>query len=149
MSYRPIKAQNTSNLLKNHTSLQRLVERAAAMDQLQQLLHQFLQPAARAHCHLASYQDATLTLIVTDGQWATRLRYQQKRLLEQLRSLTEFSQAVRIQFKVRPSSMPAQPAKRSIELSEQAGDVIQSSAAAISDPKLREALERLAQHAKK
>ena len=149
MSYRPIKAQKTNSVLQSSSSLQRLVERAQATDNLQQLLNQFLQPAAREHCHLANYQAGTLTLIVTNGHWATRLRYQQKRLLQQLQSLAEFSEASRIQFKVRPPMQPEKPPARNIELSEQAGETIQASADATRDPALREALERLAKHAKK
>lgn len=149
MSYRPIKAQKTTSVLQNSTSLQRLVARAQATDKLQNLLNQFLQPAVREHCHLASFAAGTLTLIVTDGNWATRLRYQQKRLLKQLQDLPEFSQVSRIQFKVRPPLQPAKPQARTIELSEQAGQSIQASAEATSDPVLRAALQRLAKQAKK
>ena len=149
MSYRPIKAQKPASVLQSSTSLQRLVARAQVTDNLQQLLNQFLQPAARDHCHLANYQAGTLTLIVTNGHWATRLRYQQKRLLQQLQGLPEFSEASRIQFKVRPPMQPDKPPARSIELSEQAGETIQASADATSNPVLRAALERLAKHASK
>jgi len=149
MSYRPIKAQNSNNVLLKSVSLQRLIARAQSVDHLQQLLNQYLQPAAREHCILASYQAGTLTLIVTNGHWATRLRYQQKRLLEQLQGIAEFNEISRIQFKVRPPMQSEQPATRSVALSEQAGQAIQASADATRDPALREALERLAQHAKK
>lgn len=149
MSYRPIKAQNSNNVLQKSLPLQRLVARAQSVDYLQQLLNQYLQPAAREHCLLASYQDGLITLIVTNGHWATRLRYQQKRLLQQLQSLTEFSQVTRIQFKVRPPMQSEKPITRTIKLSEQAGQIIQSSAEATRDPVLREALQRLAQQAKK
>lgn len=149
MSYRPIKAQKTTQLLQDNSSLQRLVQRAQSIDRLQQLLNQCLQPAAREHCYLASLQEATLTLIVTDGHWATRLRYQQKRLLQQLQQVPEFNQVLRIQFKVRPPMQPEKAPARNIDFSEHTGQVIQASAQAISDPTLREAMERLARHTKK
>jgi len=44
---------------------------------------------------------------------------------------------------------PEQPAARTISLSAQAGESIQASAEGTRDPKLRQALERLAQHAEK
>ena len=56
MSYRPIKAQKTTQLLQNNRSLQRLVQSAQNIDRLQQLLNQCLQPAAREHCYLATLQ---------------------------------------------------------------------------------------------
>ena len=137
MSYRPIKAQQPTSVLQNSASLQRLVTRAKAVEHLQRLLNQFLQPAAHEHCYLANYHAGILTLIVTDGQWATRLRYQQKRLLK------------RIQLKVRPPLQTEKPKPRTIMLSEQAGQTIQASAEATQDPRLRKALERLAKHAQK
>ncbi|HHX34006.1 MAG TPA: DUF721 domain-containing protein [Gammaproteobacteria bacterium] len=149
MSYRPIQAQKTTSVLQSNTSLQRLVARAQVIDHLQMLLNQYLQPAARECCRIAMYQTGTLTLIVSDGHWATRLRYQQKRLLQQLQDLPEFNQLLSIQFKVRPPTQHNPPPARTIELSEQAGQMIQSSAEATRDPVLREALERLAKHAKK
>ena len=149
MGYRPIKAQKSTGVLQGSISLQRLLARAAATDHLQQLLNQYLQPAAREHCLLADYQAGTLTLIVTNGHWATRLRYQQKRLLEQLQSLAEFREVTRIQFKVRPPVQQDKPELRSIAISAQSGQTIQDSAEATHDPALREALERLAKHAKK
>ena len=149
MSYRPTQAQKTTNLLKQDIALQRLVSRAQSIERLQVLLNQYLQPAAREHCHVATVQDTTLTLIVTNGHWATRLRYQQKRLLEQLQQTPEFNQVLRIQFKVRPPMHPEKAPARNIDFSEQTGQVIHASAQAISDPALREALERLALHTKK
>ncbi|HZJ93487.1 MAG TPA: DciA family protein [Thiopseudomonas sp.] len=149
MSYRPIKAQTTSRVLQSSISLQRLVARAQATDRLQHLLNQFLQPAAREHCLLASYQTGIMTLIISNGHWATRLRYQQKRLLEQLQGLDEFSDISRIQLKVRPPVQGQKLTTRNIELSEQAGQTIQDSAEGTQNPALREALERLALHAKK
>jgi hypothetical protein len=38
----------------------------------------------------------TLLLVVTDGHWATRLRYQQKRLQRQLLALEAFANLTRI-----------------------------------------------------
>ena len=110
MSYRPKKAQKTAQLLQDNSSLQRLVQRAQNIDRLQQLLNQCLQPAGREHCYLATLQETTLTLIVTDGHWATRLRYQQKRLLQQLQQVPEFNQVLRIQFKyAHPCSLKKHP----------------------------------------
>ena len=149
MSYRPLPAQKTTDLLQHSASLQRLVQRAQSLKRLQRVVNQYLQPAAHEHCLVATYQDGTLTLIVTNGHWATRLRYQQKRLLEQLQQTTELSQVLRIQFKVRPPLQPEKAPARNIDFSEQTGQVIQASAQGIRDPALREALERLAKHTKK
>jgi hypothetical protein len=89
-----------------------------------------------------------LLLIVTDGHWATRLRYQQKRLLRQLQAFDEFINLDRILFKVQPPTVPQGAAGHTIDLSSVAAESIQATAEGITDPKLRAALERLASHAK-
>ncbi|ERO64217.1 hypothetical protein P308_25180 [Pseudomonas piscis] len=107
-----------------------------------------MQPAAREHCHVASWREGSLLLIVTDGHWATRLRYQQKRLQRQLQAFDEFARLTRIQFKVQPPTVQRGATGHSIDLSNNAAETIQATANGISDPKLRAALERLASHAK-
>ncbi|MEB0133699.1 DciA family protein, partial [Pseudomonas sp. CCI2.4] len=47
---------------------------AQRLAHLQRLLETQLHPAAREHCHVASWREGSLLLIVTDGHWATRLR---------------------------------------------------------------------------
>jgi hypothetical protein len=98
---------------------------------------------------LASWREGCLLLIVTDGHWATRLRYQQRRLQRQLQQLDEFSGLQRILFKVQPATGQVRTPDRSIALSSCAAESIQTTADGISDPNLRAALERLASHGKK
>jgi hypothetical protein len=72
--------------LRDEQDLRSLFRKAEAIGRLQMLLDMQLQPAARPHCKLAMYREGVLLLIVTDGHWATRLRYQQKRLLKALQA---------------------------------------------------------------
>ena len=81
MAFRPLPARSPAALLREEKPLRALFNEAQRIDQLQQLLASQLQPAAREHCHVASWREGRLLLIVTDGHWATRLRYQQRRLL--------------------------------------------------------------------
>ena len=105
-------------------------------------------PAAWEHCHVASWREGSLLLIVTDGHWATRLRYQQKRLLRQLQAFDEFASLTRILFKVQPPTVQAKVAGHTLDLSADAAQTIQATAEGITDPALRAALERLASHAR-
>lgn len=148
MAYKSSPAQPPAALLRQARPLRLLLNQAERLEHLQRLLESQLQPAARAHCHLASWRDGVLLLVVTDGHWATRLRYQQKRLQRQLQALDAFANLQRIRFTVQPPTTPPQRVGHGIELSSQAAADIQSTAEGISDPKLRAALERLARHAK-
>ncbi len=149
MAFRPLSARAPSALLREAKPLKALFSAAQRLDRLQHLLESQLQPAAREHCHLASWREGCLLLIVTDGHWATRLRYQQRRLQRQLQLIEEFAGLQRILFKVQPAYHPQQPANQSMVLSSAAAESIQITADGISDPKLRAALERLASHVKK
>jgi hypothetical protein len=148
MSFRPLPAKAPSALLREARPLQSLFSEAQRLSLLQQLVEGQLEPAAREHCKVATWREGHLVLIVSDGQWATRLRYREKRLLKQLGELAEFSGLQRISLKVRPPVSAPQAAARQVSLSADAARSIQASAEGISDPQLRAALERLASHAK-
>lgn len=148
MSFRPLPAKASAALLREARPLQALFSQAQRLDKLQQLLESQLQPAAREHCHIATWAEGSLLLIISDGHWATRLRYQQRRLLRELQALPEFAGLQRILFKVRPPTIATARPGRQITLSSSAADTIRASAEAILDPKLRAAMERLASHGK-
>jgi len=149
MPSKPPPAQLPSALLRQVRPLRLLLNEAERLEHLQRLLESQLQPAAREHCYVASWREGCLLLIVTDGHWATRLRYQQKRLLRDLQALPEFINLTRILFKVQPPTVQRSTGSRSIDLSAQSAENIQSTAEGITDPGLRAALERLAAHAGK
>ena len=146
MAFRPLPARAPAVLLREARPLKAIFSHAQRLAHLQRLLESQLQPAARAHCHVASWREGTLLLIVTDGHWATRLRYQQKRLQRQLVAFKEFANLTRLQLKVRPATMHQAPMAQARDLSATAAETINETAEGISDPKLRAALERLAAH---
>ncbi len=148
MAFRPHSARLPAVMLREAKPLKDIFRHAQRLSQLQSLLESQLQPAAREHCHVASWREGSLLLIVTDGHWATRLRYQQKRLLRQLLAFDEFANLTRILFKVQPPTPHHGAAGHTMDLSSVAAESIQATAEGISDPKLRAALERLASHAR-
>ena len=149
MTFRPLPAQAPAKLLREAKPLKALFSQAQRLVHLQRLVDSQLQPAAREHCHVASWRDGCLLLIVTDGHWATRLRYQQRRLQRQLQALEEFATLTKIIFKVQPQGGQNRAAGRTLHLSDSPAQSIQATAEGISDPRLRAALERLASHTRK
>ncbi|MGH8352358.1 MAG: DciA family protein [Pseudomonas sp.] len=148
MTFRPLPARAPAALLREAKPLKALFGEAQRLAHLQRLLESQLQPAAREHCHVASWREGSLLLIVTDGHWATRLRYQQRRLQRQLLAFEEFATLAKILFKVQPPTAGRRATGRTIDLSPAAAENIQATAEGISDPKLRAALERLASRGK-
>lgn len=148
MAFRPLTARAPAVLLREARPLKAILGHAQRLEHLQRLLESQLQPAAREHCRVAKWREGELSLVVTDGHWATRLRYQQKRLQRQLQLFEEFASLTRIKFSVRPPIVQHRATGHTIDLSSSAAETIQSTADGISDPGLRAALERLAAHAK-
>lgn len=148
MSLRPLPAKAPASLLREAKPLKALFGEARRLDRLQQLVETQLQPAAREYCRVASWREGTLLLIVTDGHWATRLRYQQRRLQRQLVGLEEFRDLNRIVFKVQPPEAPRHKPGPAPALSAHAANNLNETARGITDPRLKAALERLASHAR-
>ncbi|NWA00723.1 DUF721 domain-containing protein [Pseudomonas gingeri] len=148
MAFRPLTARAPAVLLREAKPLKAIFSHAQRLAHLQRLVESQLQPAAREHCHVASWREGSLLLIVTDGHWATRLRYQQKRLQRQLQAFDVFIGLNRILFKVQPPTVQQGAAGHTMDLSINAAQTIQDTADGISDPNLRAALERLASHAR-
>ncbi|OEC47205.1 RNA-binding protein [Pseudomonas sp. 1D4] len=148
MSFRPLPARSPVALLKEEKPLRALFDQAQRIDHLQRVLEGQLQPAAREHCRVASWREGCLLLIISDGHWATRLRYQQRRLQRQLQALEEFANLTKIIFKVQPSRSAGRNPSQGAALSAYAAESLQSTAEGISDPRLRAALERLASRAR-
>jgi hypothetical protein len=148
MSFRPLPAKAPAALLREARPLQALFDEAQRLSRLQQVLEAQLEPAAREHCQVAAWREGQLLLIASDGQWATRLRYQERRLLRQLGVMAEFAGLQRIRIKVRPRETAPPGNQHQPSLSTDAARTIQASAEETSDPRLRAALERLASHAR-
>ena len=149
MAFRPHPARPPAVLLREARPLKALLSQAQRLATIKRLLDTQLQPAAREHCHVAAWREGSLLLVVTDGHWATRLRYQQRRLQQGLQGLPEFAGLTRILFKVQPSVGAKRPAGPGLDLSDSAADNLQATAEGITDPNLRAALERLASHRRK
>lgn len=148
MTSRPPAAKTPSALLREHRPLQALFSAAQRLDRLQALVELQLEPAAREHCRVASWQSGCLLLLASNGHWATRLHYQQRRLQRALQQLPEFAELQKIQVKVRPPNTQVAYQSQTVELSQTAADSLRHAAEGIGDPKLRAALERLARNAK-
>lgn len=143
-------AQSVTDVLQKTPMLHYLLERCHQLNHLQSLVEAQLQPAARPHCKIGSWQKGCLLLVITDSNWATRLRYMERRLKNALRQSPELADLQRILFKVSPplpsveTSAANKPKPR---LSPQAAHELRAAAAELDNPALCQALRRLASRA--
>ena len=146
MSFHPMDARRPGDLLRTHSTLKGLFRQARAIERMQSLVDSVMEPAAREHCRAASYQNGVLKLLVTDSQWATRLRYQQKRLIRQLQAYSEFATLTKIHCRIQPPLVKKAPPVHKMQRSIVAAETLLETSRHVRDPNLRAALERLARH---
>ena len=146
MAFYPLDARRPNDLLRTNTTLKRLYAQAKAVERLQSLVETQLEPAAREHCKVASLADGVLRFVVSSSHWATRLRYQQKRLVRQLQAYKEFATLTKIHCKVHPPLVKKAPPVRTMRRSSVAAEHLQETAEQVTDPNLRAALQKLASH---
>jgi len=143
------RAQPMSRLLGGRGELGSLMRMARLIDLAQAHLRAHLPEELAEHLHVGGFRDGRLTLIADGAAWLTRLRYEQPRLLELLHELPGFEAVQGFTLKVRPVRPPKAPLRQVRHLPTRAADEISSCAADTEDPRLREALERLASHAER
>ena len=105
-----------------------------------------IHPSPWPHCHVATLDSGTLRLVVSSSHWATRLRYQQKRLIRQLQAFNEFATLTKIHCRVQPPLVKKEPPVRIMPRSQVASASLRETADYVEDPGLKAALQRLARH---
>ncbi|MFT6431901.1 MAG: hypothetical protein ACJATR_003031 [Halopseudomonas sp.] len=74
------------------------------------------------------------------------MRYQQKRLVRQLQAFNEFATLTKIHCKVQPVLVKKPPPAHNMRKSAVAAETLHDTATQVTNPALKAALERLAQH---
>ena len=146
MAFRPLDARRPTDLLRTSSTLRALLEKSRQLERLQALFQSRLEPAAREQCRVASFETGVLKLVVTSSQWATRMRYQQKRLIRDLQTFNEFATLTKIHCRVQPPLVKKAPPVRTMPRSQGASASLRETADYVEDPGLKAALQRLARH---
>lgn len=120
-----------------------LIGRARFLERMRASILEILPDAAGAHVRVAAYGNYRLRLHVSNGAWATRLRYMQPAIIQALAQRMRLH-VVNVDVKVRPDPHPpAVPAPARL-ISDAARVHIRRTAHYIEGRELAEALERLA-----
>lgn len=146
MSFRPIYAKQSKSLLTDITPIKQLMIKASYLNRLQQYVNLYLSQIMQENCSVASFQNNVLTLLAHNAQWATRLRYQQNKLKQQLQNHPEFSHIQKIIIKVMPPLPKESETHYNRTISTKSAKILNETADNINHPILKEALARLAKH---
>lgn len=134
----------------NNTSkqLNKIINKVHSLQILTQKLHSHLDRKLSHHCQVADFYDGKLVIAVTNGSWATLIRYAIPDLLEKLRREKEFDFLQQIQCIIQPTLFTAQKNRTIPFLSPTNSQIIQTTAQNIKHAKLRHALLHLSKNVK-
>lgn len=115
---------------------------AEKLGRLEAVLHSALPDGLREHCRLARVGTDALVLTTDSPAWGNQLRFLGPQLCDALAESVGYRpHALRVRV-VSPPKPPEKPAPR--RLSERTGKHLESAARSQTDPRLRDALLRLA-----
>lgn len=133
-------------LTRSSGRIERLVARTAILRRLQNAVKQALGGTLGAKCQVVNLRDGNLVLAVPSPAWSARLRTALPDLQRQLASRPGLPAIRQIRVQVSPTEIPTPSNNLSqrAKLSPQAAATISAAASDMRDPKLRDALLRLA-----
>jgi hypothetical protein len=124
------------------------LDRHAPIDLLQQLWSRAAPEYLLQICSVRQFHDNRLVLQVSSPIWVSRIRQQESSLIRHLRQTREFAGLTTIKLEVVPRQVSVKRKRRKPQrpgLSKQARSCLSTAASQVSDPELREALQRLAE----
>lgn len=121
--------------------------------QLQQLNHAWkscIDPTLAEHTQVANLRNGCLIIEVESSAWATRLRFAIPEIQKRLQTSSELRNLKNIEWYIQPAENTTRPIKQHapLQLSENNAQLIEDTAAHITNKKLRDVLQQLAKHKK-
>lgn len=124
-----------------------LINQSKQHEQLKRQLSYMLPPQLGAHYQVGGIHDGTLVLITDSAAWATKLRFSAPALIRQLQP--QGIKHIEIRQRARQTNTVKPAVARKACMSPDAAKQLKSLANTLEDSKLKQALERLAEHANK
>jgi hypothetical protein len=129
--------------------LQSLLERAAAIDGINQRLLRVLPSPFNEHVCFANVREDTAIIMADSGAWLTRVRYLGPEILSFLRQEPGLAKLKKVLFKIQPLAHHPEAIASRPQLSENTAELLISTAKVIDDPQLKAALHNLSRHVRK
>ncbi|MGB6975927.1 MAG: DciA family protein [Gammaproteobacteria bacterium] len=125
--------------------LSSIVKKAQFLNRFDRFWQSLLPPHLQQRSHIANFTKGTLSIAVDSAQWATELRYSKLTLLQQLQATPFGTELQQIRIYVSPPVVtPTLTYHHKPKLSPSSAQLINETAASITDVKLKSALLRLA-----
>ena len=128
-------------------SLAGILAHAERLQKLDTLLAKHMPPDIKQHCHAGNLRGATLVIHAGSPAWAAKLRFLAPQLLRALQHEKNLTRLQRIEIRIQPEvPLTDNEPSKAPDISNASRQHLQAMASTVSDPRLREALRRLAKH---
>lgn len=137
-----------SDFKKPDDFLQPIFAKVKMLEELNARVSTYLDDSLKRYCQVANLSQHRLILLVANGSTATQLRFLTPDLLRKFKTDPQLVHIQEIQIKVRPLQSERRTMKKTHKptISQQSAEIVREIAESIEDPKLREALLRIAKH---
>jgi hypothetical protein len=126
-------------------SLANSLEHAERLHRLDAILAKHLPPDIIRHCRAGNQRGNTLVVHASSPAWAAKIRFLVPQLLRALQQENRLSRLQRIEVRIQPENPAVTPAPgRAASISDTSRQHLQAMASTVRDPRLRDALKRLA-----
>jgi hypothetical protein len=141
-----MKQPNLNNMraLLAQPLLQKLAAKTAKLQHWQSLFEANLDDTLKSHCKVADFSAGILKLVIDSPAFATRLRYSQHSLLDNLKKINEFNGLYKIEWLISPIITPAPTSTTPHRLSKESASLLTDMASTCENEELKEVLLRLA-----
>jgi hypothetical protein len=145
----------TNFLTSNDKDLQYVLTKALRLEKINQKISHLLGPALASVCRVANIKENQLIMIAANGTIATQVRYQTTELIMKFKRDEELKHIESILCKVSPKIIQQKEIKEKERdanfdkmpfLSKETSKIIKEIADSIQDPKLKEAMKKIASH---
>ncbi len=127
-----------------NTQIMNICRQSIKLEELNAKVGLYLPETLREHCHVGSFKNSCLILIVSNAVWASQLRYMLPELRDKLRSEAGIYQLASIKITVMMTDIASNtPSKPKSRLSARAREMILSESARCTDAALKQALLQL------
>lgn len=138
---------NSMQELLTEPVLQKLTAKTVKLQHWQCLLDNHLDATLAPHCKVADFSAGILTLVIDSSAFATRLRYLQHALLDNLKKYNEFNGIYKISWVISPIIAPDPILSDPRKLSQASAQLLVDMATTCENEELKEVLLRLAARA--
>jgi hypothetical protein len=104
-------------LKNNNTTLAKLIKKTQNTKSLDAVFQSMLDADFAKNCHFASLEGPTLTIVVTNASWATKLRYAIPDMIKNLHTQQEFKAITTIRYRINQPTPYSKSQKKPTKLS--------------------------------